>query len=60
MESWTGYVATLRYNIGCELIITQCAKWGVEADLIRFSVGLEETGKLVEAFKMALEAIPSQ
>jgi cystathionine beta-lyase/cystathionine gamma-synthase len=36
----------------------QCAKWGVEADLIRFSVGLEETGKLVETFKRALEAIP--
>ncbi|OAK95094.1 cystathionine gamma-synthase [Phaeosphaeriaceae sp. SRC1lsM3a] len=34
-----------------------CAKWGVEADLIRFSVGLEETGKLVETFKRALEAI---
>ncbi|CAN9310345.1 unnamed protein product [Alternaria alternata] len=36
-----------------------CAKWGVEADLIRFSVGLEETGKLVETFKRALDAIPS-
>ncbi|KAF1843728.1 cystathionine gamma-synthase-like protein [Cucurbitaria berberidis CBS 394.84] len=35
-----------------------CAKWGVEADLIRFSVGLEETGKLVETFKKALDAIP--
>ncbi|KAH4087892.1 hypothetical protein HBI88_199960 [Parastagonospora nodorum] len=34
-----------------------CAKWGVEADLIRFSVGLEETGKLVEVFGRALEAI---
>ncbi|KAL5116782.1 Cystathionine gamma-synthase [Pleosporales sp. CAS-2024a] len=37
-----------------------CATWGVEADLIRFSVGLEETGKLVETFKRALEAIPGQ
>ncbi|KAJ4365621.1 Cystathionine gamma-synthase [Neocucurbitaria cava] len=35
-----------------------CAKWGVEADLIRFSVGLEETGKLVETFRRALDAIP--
>ncbi|KAI4955761.1 hypothetical protein J4E91_001622 [Alternaria rosae] len=36
-----------------------CAKWGVEADLIRFSVGLEETSKLVETFKRALDAIPA-
>ncbi|CAO2656126.1 Nn.00g049290.m01.CDS01 [Neocucurbitaria sp. VM-36] len=35
-----------------------CEKWGVEADLIRFSVGLEETGKLVETFRRALDAIP--
>lgn len=35
-----------------------CAKWGVEADLIRFSVGLEDTAKLVETFKQALDAIP--
>jgi cystathionine gamma-synthase len=34
-----------------------CAKWGVEADLIRFSVGLEETGKLVDTFKRALAAL---
>ncbi|KAF9701516.1 hypothetical protein EKO04_000675 [Ascochyta lentis] len=34
-----------------------CAKWGVEADLIRFSVGLEETSKLVDTFKRALDAI---
>jgi cystathionine beta-lyase/cystathionine gamma-synthase len=41
-----------------QLTCTQCAKWGVEADLIRFSVGLEDTGKLAETFKRALEAIP--
>ncbi|KAF2130029.1 cystathionine gamma-synthase-like protein [Dothidotthia symphoricarpi CBS 119687] len=35
-----------------------CAEWGVEADLIRFSVGLEETSKLVDTFKRALDAIP--
>lgn len=35
----------------------QCAKWGVEADLIRFSVGLEETSKLVDTFKRALDAM---
>jgi len=35
-----------------------CAKWGVEADLIRFSVGLEDTAKLVETFKRALDALP--
>ena len=35
----------------------QCAKWGVEADLIRFSVGLEETNKLVDTFKRALNAM---
>jgi cystathionine gamma-synthase len=32
----------------------------VEADLIRFSVGLEETSKLVDTFKKALEALPTQ
>ncbi|KAL6149750.1 Cystathionine gamma-synthase [Exserohilum turcicum] len=37
-----------------------CAKWGVEQDLIRFSVGLEETSKLVETFKKALDALPAQ
>ncbi|CBX98122.1 hypothetical protein IAQ61_010226 [Plenodomus lingam] len=35
-----------------------CAKWGVEADLIRFSVGLEETAKLVDTFRRALDALP--
>lgn len=39
------------------LIIAQAAKWGAEADLIRFSVGLEETSKLVETFKRALDAM---
>lgn len=34
-----------------------CASWGVEADLIRFSVGLEETSKLKETFRRALEAV---
>lgn len=43
---------------GNPLTFKQCAKWGVEADLIRFSVGLEETGKLVDTFKRALDAIP--
>ncbi|KAH7094958.1 pyridoxal phosphate-dependent transferase [Paraphoma chrysanthemicola] len=37
-----------------------CRSWGVEEDLIRFSVGLEETGKLVQIFQRALEAIPSE
>ncbi|KAF2685788.1 cystathionine gamma-synthase [Lentithecium fluviatile CBS 122367] len=32
-----------------------CASWGVEADLVRFSVGLEETSKLVQTFQRALE-----
>ena len=40
------------------LTLSQCEKWGVEADLIRFSVGLEETAKLVETFERALNAIP--
>ncbi|KAL6709528.1 Cystathionine gamma-synthase [Coniothyrium glycines] len=35
-----------------------CAKWGVEADLIRFSVGLEDEGKLVDTFKRALDSLP--
>lgn len=35
----------------------QAAGWGVEADLIRFSVGLEETSKLVDTFKRALAAM---
>ncbi|KAF1966773.1 cystathionine gamma-synthase-like protein [Bimuria novae-zelandiae CBS 107.79] len=33
------------------------ASWGVEADLVRFSVGLEETSKLVGTFQRALNAI---
>ncbi|KAJ4291037.1 Cystathionine gamma-synthase [Kalmusia sp. IMI 367209] len=33
------------------------ASWGVEADLVRFSVGLEETSKLVSTFQRALGAI---
>jgi len=33
------------------------AKWDVEADLIRFSVGLEETSKLVDTFTRALDAM---
>ncbi|KAK7193211.1 cystathionine gamma-synthase [Paraphaeosphaeria sporulosa] len=33
------------------------ASWGVEADLVRFSVGLEDTRKLVGTFQRALEAI---
>ncbi|KAH6637560.1 cystathionine gamma-synthase-like protein [Boeremia exigua] len=38
------------------------ANWGVEADLIRFSVGLEETSKLIDTFTRALDAVdrPSQ
>jgi len=35
-----------------------CASWGVDANLVRFSVGLEETGKLVKIFTHALDAIP--
>jgi cystathionine beta-lyase/cystathionine gamma-synthase len=35
----------------------QAASWGVEADLVRFSVGLEDTSKLVGTFQRALEAI---
>lgn len=34
------------------------AQFGVEASLVRFSVGLEETGALREVFERALEAIP--
>lgn len=37
--------------------VEQAAKWGVETDLIRFSVGLEETSKIVDTFKRALEAM---
>ncbi|KAF2277560.1 cystathionine gamma-synthase [Westerdykella ornata] len=35
------------------------ASWGVESDLVRVSVGLEEANKLVQVFRRALEAIPS-
>ncbi|KAF2466724.1 cystathionine gamma-synthase-like protein [Lindgomyces ingoldianus] len=35
-----------------------CASYGVEANLVRFSVGLEEPCKLVNIFRHALEAIP--
>ncbi|KAF2869108.1 cystathionine gamma-synthase [Massariosphaeria phaeospora] len=36
-----------------------CESWGVEPDLIRFSVGLEETSKLVKTFRDALDCIPN-
>ncbi|KAI8939655.1 hypothetical protein NX059_003412 [Plenodomus lindquistii] len=35
-----------------------CLKWGVEPDLVRFSVGLEDTAKLVATFERALAALP--
>ncbi|KAF2641363.1 cystathionine gamma-synthase-like protein [Massarina eburnea CBS 473.64] len=34
-----------------------CAKWGIEADLVRVSVGLEETSRLVSTFQHALDAL---
>ncbi|KAF2814051.1 cystathionine gamma-synthase [Mytilinidion resinicola] len=34
------------------------ASFGVETDLVRFSVGLEDTKELVDTFERALEAIP--
>ncbi|CAI6338410.1 unnamed protein product [Periconia digitata] len=34
-----------------------CASWGVEADLVRVSVGLEEPSKLVSTFQRALDAL---
>ncbi|KAF1956543.1 cystathionine gamma-synthase-like protein [Byssothecium circinans] len=33
------------------------ASWGVEADLVRVSVGLEETSKLIATFQRALDAL---
>ena len=33
------------------------AQYGAEADLIRFSVGLEETVELVKVFERALESL---
>ncbi|PVI06994.1 cystathionine gamma-synthase [Periconia macrospinosa] len=36
-----------------------CASWGVEADLVRVSVGLEEPRKLVSTFQRALESLSS-
>lgn len=38
--------------------ILQALSFGVEADLIRFSVGLEDTAELLAVFRRALEAIP--
>lgn len=35
------------------------ASWGVEADLVRVSVGLEETSKLKQVFQRALDAMMS-
>lgn len=37
-----------------------CAEWGVEADLVRFSVGLEDTAQLVQTFQRALDALDTQ
>jgi len=41
-----------------KLMGAQAASYGIEADLIRFSVGLEKTNNLVTAFRQALAAIP--
>jgi cystathionine gamma-synthase len=41
----------------CRLTYVQAASWGVEADLVRFSVGLEETSTLIGTFQRALDAI---
>lgn len=38
-------------------MLTQAAKFGVEADLIRISVGLEEASELVSRFERALAAV---
>ncbi|ORY15875.1 cystathionine gamma-synthase [Clohesyomyces aquaticus] len=35
-----------------------CASYGVDANLVRFSVGLEEPSRLVNIFRQALEAMP--
>ncbi|KAF2737923.1 cystathionine gamma-synthase-like protein [Polyplosphaeria fusca] len=47
------YVILAHYNE-----LDWCASYGVEADLVRVSVGLEDTSKLVNIFCHALEAIP--
>ena len=47
------YVILAHYNE-----LEWCESYGVEADLVRFSVGLEETSQLVGTFQRALEAIP--
>lgn len=36
----------------------QAASFGVEPDLVRFSIGLENTDDLVAVFRRALAAIP--
>ena len=41
-----------------KLTDAQAASYGIEADLIRFSVGLEKTDDLVATFRRALAAIP--
>ncbi|KAF2267650.1 cystathionine gamma-synthase-like protein [Lojkania enalia] len=46
------YVILAHYNE-----LDWCATYGVEADLVRFSVGLEESSKLVAIFQRALDAI---
>lgn len=37
--------------------MTQAASYGVESNLVRFSVGLEDTAELVEVFNRALAAM---
>ncbi|KAI9728445.1 MAG: hypothetical protein M1828_003846 [Chrysothrix sp. TS-e1954] len=40
--------------------LSWAAEFGIEAALVRFSVGLEETSKLIEMFEKALELVPER
>jgi cystathionine gamma-synthase len=41
------------------LIFSQAETFGVERNLVRFSVGLEDTDELIATFRHALAAIPA-
>lgn len=44
---------------GRQMLITQAAQYGAEADLVRISVGLEDEADLSAVFKRALNAASS-
>ena len=43
-----------------KLMLTQAASYGVDANLVRMSVGLEETSRLCDIFQRALGTLANR